>query len=81
MKYIIYQNEFYNDLMIASRRSKGISAISQIMSLVSQLSLGNHYMEIALVMRDSRLLSKLVYSWESWYHITTSQYCKLEEID
>ena len=41
------------------KRSQGISTIAQIFSILSEISLGFHYVEICLILRDSILLSKL----------------------
>jgi hypothetical protein len=55
--------------------------VSEIISTLSQVSLGHYHFEMALIFRDSSLISKLVYSSEVWYNITNEQYTKLEEID
>ena len=55
--------------------------MSEIISTLSQVSLGHYHFEMALIFRDSSLISKLVYSSEVWYNITNEQYTKLEEID
>ena len=55
--------------------------MSEIVSTLSQVSLGHYHFEMALIFRDSSLISKLVYSSEVWYNITNNQYTKLEEID
>ena len=52
-----------------------------MISTLSRVTLGYFHFEIALVFRDSMLISKLVSSSESWYNITEEQYRKLEEID
>lgn len=49
--------------------------------MVSQVSLGHFYFEIALMLRDAILVSKLVASSEVWYNITKQEYKKLENID
>ena len=55
--------------------------MSEIISVLNQVSLGHFYFEIALVLRDSMLISKLIYSSEIWYNVSKDQYSKLEEID
>ena len=56
-------------------------AVSEILSTLSQVSLGHFYFEIALIFRDSLLISKMVYSSEIWYNISNNEYKRLEEID
>ena len=70
-----------NSKNIETRSNRGIGAVSSIMSTLNQVSLGHFYFEIALIFRDSLLVSKLVYSSEIWYNITNENYTKLEEID
>ena len=66
---------------VEKRCNSGIGAVSQILSILNRVSLGHFYYEMALVFRDTMLVSKLVSSSEAWYNITDEQYSKLEEID
>ena len=59
-------NSGSNEKNITSKANKGVGTISQIFSMLSQVSLGHFYFETALVMRDSMLISKLVASSEVW---------------
>ena len=52
-----------------------------MISTLSRVTLGYFQFEIALVFRDSMLISKQVSSSESWYNITEEQNRRLEEID
>ena len=70
-----------NDKNIENRRNQGVSAISQITSMLNRVSLGHFHFEIALVLRDASLISKLVFNSEVWYNLTTPQVAKLEQID
>ena len=70
-----------NEKNIEKRRNSGIGAVSQIISTLAQVALGHFHFEIALIFRDSMLVSKLISSSEIWYNVTNSQYSKLEEID
>ena len=65
-----------NDLNIENRRNKGIGAISQIFTTLKQV-----HCEVALIMRDTMLISKLIFPSEIWYNITKQQFKKLEVID
>ena len=40
-----------------------------------------YHFEVGLIMRDTMLISKMIYSSKIWYNITKQQYSKLEEID
>ena len=57
-----------NKKNIENRRNCAIGSVSQIVSMLEQISLGHYHFEIGLVMRDSMLVSKLVSSSEFWYN-------------
>ena len=66
---------------IDKRCNAGLGAVSESVSMLCRLSLGHNHCLIALIIRDSMIVSKLVSSSETWYHITETQHSKLEEID
>ena len=70
-----------NNRNIVQKRNGGIGSVSQIVSMLAQISLGHYHFEIALVLRESMLVSKLVSSAEIWYNVTKNQYRKLEAVD
>ena len=70
-----------NEKNIANKCNKGVGAVSQIFAMVSQVSLGHYYFDVALIMRSTILISKLVSSSETWYNVTKPEYQKLESID
>ena len=70
-----------NENNIEHRKSQGLAAINQITSILSLTSLGHFHFEIALILRDAILISKLVFNSEVWYNLTTKQIEKLEQID
>ena len=57
---------------IKKRKSPGFSAVSTIMNILSSISLGHYYYEIASNLRDSLLLSALLCNSEIWYNLTKS---------
>ena len=68
-------------LNIEKRKNEGLAAINQISSILNLTSLGHFYFEIALILRQSILISKLVFNSEVWYKVTSKQLEKLEQID
>ena len=70
-----------NDKNIENRKNQGVSAVSQIQSMLNQISLGHYHFEISLILRDTILISKLVFNSEIWYNLTNPQMVKLEQID
>ena len=59
----------------------GLAAINQIMSMLNLTSLGHFYFEIALILRDTILISKLEFNSEIWYNVSKKQIEKLQQID
>ena len=49
--------------------------------MLNLTSLGHYYFEIALVLRASILVSKLVFNSEVWYNLSNKQSEQLEQID
>ena len=70
-----------NDRNIDNRYNQGIGSVSQIITILNQVSLGHYHYEIGLVLRDTILVSKLVSSSEVWYNLTERQVSKLEKVD
>ena len=70
-----------NDKNVEKRFNQGIGSVSQVIGMLNQVSLGHYHFEIGLVMRDTVLISKLVFNSEVWYNITDKQISKLEQID
>ena len=54
---------------------------SAIFSSFNEISLGHYHYEIAFIMRDTILVSKMVSSSESWYNVSKQDYQKLENVD
>ena len=69
-----------NEKNILNKANQGVGSVSRIFSMLSQVSLGHFYFEIALIMRDSMLVSKLVSTSEEWYDVTKQEYKKLESV-
>ena len=49
--------------------------------MLNMTSLGHYYFEIALILRESILVSKLLFNSEVWYNLSNKQIEKLEQID
>ena len=71
----------FNDKNIEKRRNQGLATINQIISMLNMTSLGHYYFEIALILRESILVSKLLFNSEVWYNLSNKQIEKLEQID
>ena len=70
-----------NELNIEDRCNKGLGIKTQALGLLKEISLGNNYFEIGLMLRDSNLINGMLFNSEAWYNLTKSQVEKLEKID
>ena len=66
---------------IKSRISKGNGIIAQIQKYLDTVSFGAHYFKIALLLRDSLLLSGILTNSDIWYGITETEILDLENLD
>ena len=66
---------------VKARINKGRGIISKIMSILETIPLGRHYLEIAVVLRNSLLTSSMLSNTESWYNITIAEMNLFETID
>ena len=57
------------DETIKSRKDKSIGRISQIVSIISSISLGMFYMDISLILRESMLLNGILPNSEVWFNV------------
>ena len=82
-KYLgdILSSDCSNDLNIDKKVAKGIGIVAQIMALLSEISLGCHYFEIALIMRESLFINGIFTNMEVAYDLTEAQITRLEEVD
>ena len=55
--------------------------ISEILNLLDMLCSGIHYIEIALLLRESMFLSSMLNNTEVWYDVKKSEVESLEAMD
>ena len=70
-----------NTKNIKTRISKGIGIISQILNILSSTSFGSHYFKIALLLRESLLVSGVTTNAEVWHNFSESEMTELESLD
>ena len=66
---------------ILSRRDKGFGAVSDILSLISEVPLGQFKTKIALTLRQAMLINGMVYNSEAWSDVKESDVRLFEEVD
>ena len=82
-KYVgdIVSKDGTNTKNIKSRIGRGIGAISNIMNILKEVSLGNFYYEMAILMRQSIFLSSVLLNSETWINLTKNDINDLERLD
>jgi hypothetical protein len=66
---------------ISDRKNKSIGRINQITSMLSSVSLGFFYMDIALVFREAMLINAIITNSEVWYNVHEEHFKILESAD
>ena len=70
-----------NKKNIDQRISKGLGIITQILNLLEIVSFGKHYMEIALLLRESMFINGILFNAEVWYGLSKAEVIEFEKLD
>ena len=66
---------------VQNRKNKGLGIINQIMQILEKVYSGKYFFEVALVLRNSLLLSSLLLNSEAWVNLTDNDIRSLEQTD
>ena len=66
---------------IEERYNKGIGISNQIISLLKEISFGQHYFEMAVLFRQSMLINSILCNSEVLYGLNKTHIEKLESVD
>ena len=82
-KYLgdILSNDGKNLKTIAARKSTGLGIVTQILLMLDEVSFGEHFFEIALMLREAMLINGLLFNSEIWYGLSKNNISELEGID
>jgi hypothetical protein len=82
-KYLgdIISNDGRNIKNIKARVSKGKGINSKILTMLEGIPFGNFYFEVAVILRNSLLVSSLLCNSEAWYNVTKAELELLESVD
>ena len=82
-KYLgdIVSNDGRNMKNIQSRVNKGKGIVSRIMTLLEGIPFGQYYFEVAVILRNSLLVSSLLTNSEAWYNVSKAELDYLETVD
>ena len=77
----VISNDGKNKLNIEKRISKGLGIISQIMNILDIITFGSHYIEVALLLRESMFINGILFNSEVWYGLSRAEMNDLEDLD
>ena len=82
-KYLgdILSNDGKNIKNVTARKNRGIGIVTQIIGKLNEICFGKHYFKVAIILRNSHLLSSLLTNAEAWYNISQSDIDILESVD
>ena len=66
---------------IRARVAKGKGVISRILTLIEGIPFGEFYFEVAMILRESLLISSMLFNSETWYNVTKPEIELLETVD
>ena len=66
---------------IEERVNKGFGKVNDILSMLSEVSFGHHYFEMALMFRQSMLINSILCNIEVLYGVTKAHVERLESVD
>ena len=66
---------------IERRKTKGDGMVAEILSIINEIPLGRHRMEVALKLREAMLINGILFNSEAWHGVTLAHIAKLEAID
>ena len=69
------------DETIEKRKNKGEGIIAEILSIISDIPLGKHKIEVALKLREAMLINGILYNSEAWHGVKDAHIVKLEQLD
>ena len=64
-----------------ARVNKGTGIVNKIINMLDGIPFGQFYFEVALILRNSLLVSSMLCNSEAWYNITNSELNFLETVD
>ena len=78
---VIISKDGKNMKNIKERVAKGVGIVKRILTILDSIPLGKHYFEVAMILRDSLLISSILYNAEAWYNLTNIELTLIETVD
>ena len=70
-----------NHKNMIARKNRGIGIVSQIMTKLEDVCFGKYFFEVAIIWRNTYLISSLLTNAEAWYSLTQADVDILESVD
>ena len=66
---------------IKARIAKGTGIVNKILTILDGIPFGKHYFKVGVLLRDSLLVSSVLFNSEAWYSLTNAELNLLETVD
>ena len=66
---------------VKARVAKGKGIITRIIALIEGIPFGKFYFQVAMILRESLLISSMIFNSEAWYNVTKPELELLESVD
>ena len=66
---------------IEDRRQRGQGAIAEIVAILNEIPFGKHRTVVAMKLRESMLLNRMLFNSEAWHGVTMTDVTILEKVD
>ena len=66
---------------IKTRTNKGTGVVNRIMTILEGIPCGKQYFKVGIILRDSLLVSSMLFNSETWYNLTSKELELLETVD
>ena len=82
-KYLgdIVSNDGKNHKNMMSGKNRGIGIVTQIMTKLEEVCFGKYYFQVAVIWRNTYLISSLLTNAEAWYNVLQADVDILESVD
>ena len=81
LKEIIISDDEKNVKNLKNLKNKGNGLVTEISAMLVDAMLGREHFEIAMIVRNTILISSLDFNCETWYGLTKKQIEMLEKVD
>ena len=66
---------------INKRKEKGTGIVAEILSIINEIPLGKHRVDVALRLREAMLINGILHNSEAWHGVTDAHIATLESLD